>query len=789
MSEDSKSIKSVFNLDSISEGLILLLVFLLPIFFIPLGSAPFQFTKTFLVFTAVFLAFIVFVVGRLRHGVLGVPRDLLLLAAWLLPLVYLVTAFFSQDISRSVTGLRFEVDTFYFIVILTLLLTLTAFLFSSKKGILRVYLTLFASFIVLSLFQILRLIFGADFLSFGIFVNPVDNLVGKWNDLAIFYGLVVLLALVSLAALRLNTVSKVALYVGLLAALFMLAVVNFMIVWIVVALFSLGFFVYTISRGWTKKKNPALSNDSGPTNPELPLVALVVLALSVIFIVQSNTFGAAVSSILGINHIEARPSWTSTLSIARETYKNNILFGSGPNTFGQQWTTFKPTGVNETPFWNVDFSLGIGFIPTSFITTGILGGLAWLLFFMAFIYTAVRTLILSPPADRLLHYLMLSAFLAALYLWIFSVIYVPSTVILTLTFLFTGIFIAAVRSISRQEDKVISFADNPRLGFIATLLLTVLLFGGIASLYLVGQRYVSAWYLQRGLIAFNIEGNIDEAERFADRALVLGSSPTHYRLITDIDLIRLNQLLSRSDLTAEQLQDEFQGLFAQAVGQALEATENDPNDYQYWRNLARIYQVVVPLNIEGSYEAARRAYEQARQLNPTNPGITLDLARLELVNGSSGGAREYITKALEQKSNYTTAIFLLTQIEIAEGNISRAIEAAEAAVLIEPNNPVAFFQLGFLYYNSGTVGRSIGSLERAVELNPSYSNARYFLGLSYDQVERTSEALIQFESIEKLDPGNEEVARILLNLKEGRQALSNIAPPPPEEREELPIEE
>ena len=101
----------------------------------------------------------------------------------------------------------------------------------------------------------------------------------------------------------------------------------------------------------------------------------------------------------------------------------------------------------------------------------------------------------------------------------------------------------------------------------------------------------------------------------------------------------------------------------------------------------------------------------------------------------------------------------------------------------------AFFQLGFLYSNNDDIDRAINPLERAVGLNPSYSNARYFLGLAYDQVERTSEALIQFESIEKLDPGNAEVAQIILNLQEGRRALSNIAPPPPEEREELPIEE
>ena len=76
-------------------------------------------------------------------------------------------------------------------------------------------------------------------------------------------------------------------------------------------------------------------------------------------------------------------------------------------------------------------------------------------------------------------------------------------------------------------------------------------------------------------------------------------------------------------------------------------------------------------------------------------------------------------------------------------------------------------------------------------LNENYSNARYFLGLIYDQKGRKREAIEQFEKIKALNPDNQEIKNILVNLREGRAALGGIVPPaqPPTERTEAPVGE
>ncbi|MAF59224.1 hypothetical protein CL631_00015 [bacterium] len=782
------------QLDNIALWVLTALIFLLPIFFIPSESAPFQFTKTLLIVLAVLSTFILFIVARLKSGTAIFSRNILFLIPWALPISYFISSLLGNTTLFSLVGQRFEVDTFGFMTVMALLLSLVSILVTTKKEILRIYFALFISFIILALFQSIRLIGGPEILSFGVFTTPVDNLLGKWNDLAIFYGLIIVLSLVSLGGLTLGKVHKLILYTALVLAILLLAVVNFFTAWLVVGLFALGFFVYIVSKGrlfW--KHRMAQENDlaaSKRRSIELTVATLVVLAVSIVFLVQGTALGNFFSETFNTVQLEARPSWQSTISITKETYEDNLVFGSGPNTFAKQWALFKPEGINSTLFWNIDFNSGIGFVPTSFVTTGIVGGISWIAFFIIFLYMGFRALISGPMTDRSSYYFTLSTFLSSAYLWVFSIFYLPNIVVIALAFVFTGLFIASLRSTPLYKIREVSFAENPRLGFVSVLALTLLLLASIGTLYLVGGRYVSAWYLQRGLTAFNVVGNLEIAGESVEKSINIASGDRHIRLATDISLVRLNQILSQEGVSSDELRSQFQTALTETIQGAITATEIDETNYQNWMSLGRVYQAVVPLGIDGSYSAAKRAYDRAGELNPTNPAIDLARAQLEVLNGDTEKVREHIASALEKKSNYTAAIFLLTQIEASEGNIREAISSAEAATLIDPNNPVAYFQLGILRYNQNNNGGAIEAFERAIVLNPSYSNARYFLGLSYDRVGKSSEALVQFESIEKLNPDNNEIKLIIDNLRQGRSPFADSGElANPEGRNNLPIVE
>ena len=146
-------------------------------------------------------------------------------------------------------------------------------------------------------------------------------------------------------------------------------------------------------------------------------------------------------------------------------------------------------------------------------------------------------------------------------------------------------------------------------------------------------------------------------------------------------------------------------------------------------------------------------------------------------------------RAVDAKQDYASAHYLMAQAALRLGNVERAIKGVEGAKLAAPFDIGVAFQLGLLYYQTADFGRARGEFERAVSLNENYSNARYFLGLIYDRQNEKERAIAEFERVLQLNPGNQEVIKIIANLREGKQALSGIVPPneAPEKRKETPV--
>ncbi len=782
------------GLERVSRVLVLAIALLLPIFFIPSVYVPFQFSKSLLVSGIVLVAFCLWVVARLKDGQFALPQSPLLLSLGSVVGLFVISSLFSGSIASSFAGQGFEVGTTANLFLLALLTVLVPIVFRTKKQIFGSYTVLFVSFCLIAVFQLSRLLFGAEFLSAGILTEAVSNTVGKWNDLGIFFGASALLSLVTIELLSVRRLFRVLIYLTLLVSLFFLAVINFSTVWFVLGLFSLIFLVYLISfgAGGTQSESSEISSGASSSR-QIPVPSLIVLLISVIFILAGSTIGGSLATRFKISQLEVRPSWQATLDVTQKTLVSDPLLGSGPNQFLRQWLKFKPAGINETMFWNVDFDYGFGLIPTFMVTSGLLGSLAWVVFFLLFLYSGFKA-ILSKLSDAFSQYLVTSSFLVSLFLWIFSIFYIPSLTIFTLTFLFTGLFIAVLVSEQLVSVKKISFNRDPRTGFVSVLVLILLLIGGVTLGYMVSQKYLASVYFQKGVTLYNKDGSIDIAEDLIARAAALRPQDTYYRFLSELTLIRMNQLLSEdaAKTSAEEVRGKFQSLLGVALGNARQAVALGPTNYQNLMQLGRVFEAVVPLAIEGSYENAKANYEAARSINPASPVIPLTLARLELAKKDNVKAREYIAEALRAKGNYTEAIFLLSQIEAGEGNTKAAISSAEAASVIAPDDPVIFFQLGMLKFNDKDYRGSAAALERAITLNPAYANAKYFLGLSYEKLGRGADAITQFSDLKTMNPDNVEVDLILRNLKVGRPPFAE-APPPlddkPEKRAKLPIEE
>jgi len=768
-----------FSFEQIAFWALALGMFLLPLFFIPFFSVSIDSTKILFLSIVVVTSFFIWLLARLKNGTFTIPKNLLLVAGVVIVGVFALSSLLSVAVSTSISGLAYDLGTFASILTLFVLMFLASIVFQSQKRMLYLYGIFFLIFIFLFLFHFLRLIFGADFLSLGVFNSGVSSLIGKWNDLGIFGGMIILLSLISLEFLELSKKYRLVLYGFLISSLAVLSIVNFTLSWFILGIFAVILIVYKLSFPHGVKK------DGERGLPRFSLPPTIVLLVSFLFIISGNSLGGAIAGFLNVSQVEVRPSWGATVDITKNTWGNNILLGSGPNRFTNQWLAFKPDGINTSLFWDTDFRSGVGLIPTFVVTTGLLGLLAWFFFFGTFLYRGIHSLFTS--SNPLSYYLSLSSFLLALYLWIISIFYVPSITLFAFAFLLTGVFIASLISRGLIKNFVFSYTKDQRVGFVAVLISITLLIGTATSGYGVLQRFFSLLYFNSSRIAFNSEGNFDKAALHIQKAINLNDSDIFYQALTEIEIVKLGVVVNRQDLTPDNARAQFQDTLARAIGAGRNAVAKDETNYANWLSLGRVYAAVVPLDISGAYESARVSIESAQALNPKSPRLLLDRARLEVARGETSEARNYITQALNEKNNYTDAIFLLAQLDINDGNVEGAIASVETATLLDPNNTGLFFQLGLLRYNTGDFIGAISALERAVFLNTDYSNARYFLGLSYYNTNRSADAVVQFEDIERLNPENQEVKNILNNLQNGRNPFENL--PAPEVLDTAPIEE
>lgn len=767
--------------DTIGFWCIIALIFLGPVFFIPTTSVPFQFTKTFVIALFTLLALLFFVIGRLKAQRIDIPVHPLFFGTWLLPVAYGVATIFSGA-SGGFFGERIASDTAGFILLGAVLTTLTVLLFKTKERILTAYLAFLASAAVLGLFIITRLIFGNDILTFGgLFPTNAATPLGTLYDSGIFYGLIAVLSLVSLSTIRPQGWIKALLIVELIVSVAFLMLVNVPVIWGIVALCALGVFVGGLLPQWTRGKSQAASQ-AGERAGGFSAAALFVLAIMLALFISQGSITNMLATSLDVSHVEIRPSWETTVAIAKQVYDTNPLFGSGPGTFTHDWALYRPRELNNTIFWNSDFESGIGFIPTSFVTTGLVGAVAWIMFLALLLLTGFRTLVIRSREDEIVSFISLSSFLGALYLWTIAIFQSPTPILLALAFLVTGISIASLmfRSNAPRQFSIV-FADNPNFGFVAALLLTLLFLGGISGIFAVGQRYAAGILYQKAVMDLQETGNVDRSEGYVQRALALYDADTYLRFHTELSMWRLNELVAAENISNEDRQTRFQAVLTDAITRAQAATQNDPQEYRNWMILGMVYGRVVPLGIQGAYENAARAYDTASSLRPDSPSIALAYAYIERARSNNDQAEKYTAEALRLRGAYTEAMFLMAQIQLEKGNVPRAIEAVRAASLLDPQNPVVFFQLGLLNYSSGNYAEALPALRKAIDLNAQYANARYFLGLTSWRLGNKEEAIAQFVEIEKTNPDNAEVKTILNNLRAGQAPLPNLAPTPSQE--------
>jgi tetratricopeptide (TPR) repeat protein len=734
------------------------LLFLVPVLFVPGLPASLGFDKV-LVSTILGLSVVVLLgLSALRYSKTETVLPWTLAAFWLLVLVSFISGALSGDIKDALRGSVFEAQTAAFFAVMGLLMTIPLVLQKSKKMSMRAFMFFGAGSVLILLYSLGRIILGADFLPLNSFGAVTVTPVGSFNDLAIFSGLSIIIALITLLQLPLKRIHQWAIAAVVIVALIIMAVVNFFSLWLLVGFFALLLLVFIFSRDTLFSE---VGEAKTAISPVLVLATIVVCITSIVFVVAGDYVGSKINAATGINYIEVRPSMGATLDIVKDVYSTDVLLGTGPNKFTDAWRLHKDQAINETIFWNTNFNAGFGFVPTLFVTLGILGGLALLAFHALFLRMGYKMLLKGNNADGFWYYFGITTFLAATFLWIMSYVYVIGPVILLLAALFTGLSFVAYGSLVPESVKTVALVSNRRRGFLLMVLVIVLIIVSVSGVFTMAKQYVAQATFTKARSEATTPA---EFQQITIEAYQQYQDDTFLVAIAQARLIELQSMLALEKPT-EQEQQKFIEMARQAVLEAEEAIKLDESSPVAHATLADIFSVLAVAGFEDAPGRATAKLEDAKWRDPLNPIYAMAEASLAIRLNDSGKAREKIAKALELKRNYSEALFLLSQIDVKDGKIDDAINTAKQIITLEPDNPTRYYQLGVLQAAKKDLPAAIGSYEAAIQIDKNFANARYMLALTYLDSNRLQDGLAQLRIVAETNKENKQLTDLISQLE------------------------
>ena len=498
-----------------------------------------------------------------------------------------------------------------------------------------------------------------------------------------------------------------------------------------------------------------------------------LIALSVIFFFVGNIVWSVLPGSLRVASADVRPSLQGTFLVGKQVLSSpaTLVFGTGPNTFMRQWSLYKPASVNQTPYWSADFTSGVGLVPTSLITIGALGFLAWMAFIVALLWSLTRYAMRMRRSPSALPVVCVG--FAAVYLLLFHVLYAPGVALTMLTYLCVGIFLALQSGGGgpRVVSVPLGFKRGWRRypGIAMTLVFLVALVVG--ALYDM-RVTIAETLVNHSISVYDGTGDISRSSALLSEALFVYSSDARARRAgVELGIQELQQLAASPNADSDAIRAQLRATLETTIQYGLSAVSSDTGDYQNWLELASLYQNLAGAQVSGAYGNARAAYEKAQAIDPVDPLIYFRLAQLDVLQKDPQAALQDIKSALALKPDLAAAYYLQSQVYASQNELGNASSSAAQATRYAPGDPRAWYNEGVIAYAGGDWQVAVSSEEQALALNPQYANAMYVLGLSYYKLGRTADSLQSFRSLDTLDPGEQGVQQILSNLQAGKPPL------------------
>lgn len=758
--------------DKLVKGVLYILVFTLPIFFLPWTFESLEFNKQNLLVVLTFIAGLAWLGKMIASRQAFFRKSFLNLLAILYLLIYSLATLFSADKFRSLVGSS-GVEKEGLITVLCFII-LYFVIINNVREVKAIKNFIYALVLGAGLTALFSMVGFLGLLPSVLLPSRALNTVGTLSSFGIFLSAILVLAVPLFmetepeASGKKTIIKKILLGIFAITVLFILVTIDTWMVWASLTPALALLLAYLVIRA------PEIKNLGWVAVP----MAGLVLAILFFFIRTPITLNLPA---------EIMPSFSASGEIAKQSLEESPLLGSGPATFSFDYAKYKPQGVNQTALWDVKFDRSASRVLTITATTGLFGLISWL--FMV-IFLAVRALARVAKEKTGPLWLYEVGLVSSWFLLLTAKFLYSSNLTLEFTF---WILTALLAVVTAQKFWEVTLDRAPRVSLALSFLLTLGIVFLVSSFYLVGQRYAADAKFGQAVLALSKGEELQKATDLFNRAAGLNRwNDTYLSTLAQNLLAEINQEVGKEP--SEEGAKKVQDLIATDINVAKRATEISPKNSANWATLASVYQSIMAL-IPGADEWAVASWQKAIELEPGNPffytelgKIYTSMADLTAPNLQSkdeaakkdaetkikellAKAEEQFNKAISFKNDYAPAHFELAMVYSRQGKIKEAIGKLEVIQANLPNDIGVAFQLGLLYAQNKEPDKAIAELEEAVKLAPQFANARWYLAALYEEQGKKDLAIAQLEEILKTNLDNETVKKKIEALK---------APPLPE---------
>ncbi|NTW27231.1 MAG: hypothetical protein HGA36_02835 [Candidatus Moranbacteria bacterium] len=766
---DEKSSKFFGFLDGVITTCMALFFFGIPLFFTGLTFQGIAFEKQIFFYGVLLIALVAWTTKGVISGEMKIRRTPLDIPILIFVVTYALATFFSVDKWHSFWG----------------------FFGDPSRGLMSVIALVIAYYVIVSHYNLKRFVAmlwalaGANFLivlwavlqfmavriaaqSWGAYVPA--SMMGSLSSLGIFLGMMlpILVTLIlhlksenSRVAGKLSLAALAFLFITLLLNIFALLVLYSFVSWSGVLIGVSVFLIFILAR------------IVRPANNWIWVPMAMFVSILAILMIGSNSISRVSLP------VEISAAYSLSLDVAKESLKNSLLVGSGPATYGHAFSSFHPKEFNLESLYNLRFYQGTGLFFEAISTVGLLGTIAFLLLVLTFVGSGVYMLSINKSRNKLYS---LGIFSAAIILVSNAFAGKIEGPILLVGLAVIALAMATLLTESESHERTLSLSlkASPQYALALAFVFMVVSAGVVFLFVFVGKAFIAD--LKAGSAVR--EKAVSETGSITKMAGAINWYNHEGRYFT-----RLGQeylVLANNEALKDEKERNvnlIQNYLQSSIALSKQGRDMMPKDALAQETLAQSYENA-GFYVPDSLTLSQEAYQKGLELEPHNAVYLMKIGQIKIAEGSAknseqdlkagaGEAKEWFSKAINEKSNFAVAYYQLSFADEITGDKDGAIDAMEKALKYDNSNVSYVLNLARLHQTKGTEDdKKIAEIlyKKVIEANDKDVNAHFSLGMLYEKMKNSAGATAEYKKLLELLPTSDKETRTQI-----QKMIDNVA--------------